>query len=255
MCADVVELKDVWVYYDDIPVLENVNLAVHEHDFLGIIGPNGGGKTTLLKVILGLIKPSKGTVSIMGNSPDHSRKYIGYVPQHKQFDRDFPIKVWDVVMMGRLSHTGLFKNYSEEDKKATKEALERVEMLEFKDRQIGKLSGGQRQRVYIARALAGNPKLFLLDEPMTGVDSAVQEELYELLTELNKKAAIIMVSHDISAVSVHVNKLACLNHKLYYHDTKELIREELEEAYHCPVEFIAHGVPHRVLREHKDDRK
>ncbi|MBC2697730.1 MAG: ABC transporter ATP-binding protein [ANME-2 cluster archaeon] len=250
MTADVVVIKDVWVHYDSIPVLEEINLVIKEHDFLGIIGVNGGGKSTLLKVILGLIKPSKGTVRVFGDMPQISRKYIGYVPQYSLFDLEFPVSVWEVVLMGRLGHTGMFKRYSEDDKKAALDALAKMDMLEYKERQVGKLSGGQQHRVFIARALAANPKLLLLDEPAAGIDTIIQEEFYELLEKLKTKMAIVLVSHDISAVSVYVDKIACLNHRLYYHDSKELTAEDLEATYHCPVELIAHGVPHRVLKKH-----
>lgn len=246
----VIELKDIWVYYDRITILESVDLVVEPHDFLGIIGPNGGGKSTLLKVILGLIKPSKGMVRVLGDTPRRARRDIGYLPQYSIIDMDFPMSVWDVVLTGRLGHTGLFKRYSEDDKKAAYNALLEVSMLDYKNRQIGKLSGGQRQRVFIARALAGEPKLILLDEPTTGIDSIAKEEFYELLNKLKEKMAIVMVSHDISAVSIYVDKIACLNHRLFYHNSKELTSGDLEAAYQCPVELIAHGVPHRVLKMH-----
>jgi zinc transport system ATP-binding protein len=251
MKTEMIVLKDVCVYYNDITVLEDVNLTLEQHDFLGIIGPNGGGKSTLLKVILGLVKPGKGTIKICGDTPKKSRKYIGYVPQYSLFDLDFPMSVWDVVLMGRLGHAGLFKKFSNNDKKMALDALMTVDMLEYRNHQIGSLSGGQRQRVFIARALAANPRLLLLDEPAAGIDTVMQTEFYELLEKLNRnKMTIIMVSHDISAVSIHVDKIACLNHKLFYHDSKELTVEDLEATYQCPVELIAHGVPHRVLKNH-----
>jgi len=250
MNREVIELKDVWVYYGDLPILKEINLVVKENDFLGIIGPNGGGKSTLLKVVLGLIKPSRGTIRVFGDTPQNSRKYVGYVPQYSLFDMDFPITVRDVVLMGRLGHTGLLKRYSKVDKKAALDALETVDMLEYRDQQIGNLSGGQRQRVFIARAVAGDPKLLLLDEPTAGIDAIMREEFYEMLDRLKATMAIVMVSHDISAVSVYVNKIACLNHTLYYHNSKELTPEDLDAAYQCPVELLAHGVPHRVLKKH-----
>ena len=250
MKTEVIILKDVWVHYDGIKVLEGVDLTLKQHDFLGIIGPNGGGKSTLIKVILGLVKPSRGTIRVLGDTPQNSRKYIGYVPQYSLFDPDFPMSVWDVVLMGRLGQVGLFKKYSKNDKKMALDALEMTDMLEYKDRQIGNLSGGQRQRVFIARGLVSNPKLLLLDEPAAGIDTIMQTEFYELLEKLKTKMTIIMVSHDISAVSVYVDKIACLNHKLFYHDSKEMTAEDLEATYQCPVELIAHGVPHRVLKHH-----
>lgn len=248
----IVKLKDIWVHYDSIPVLEGINLSIETNDFLGIIGPNGGGKTTLLKVILGLIKPSRGTVEVFQKSPQESKSKIGYVSQHNLFDRDFPASVRDVVLMGRYGNTGLFKRYSRADKESVKSALEFAGMFDYRSRQIGKLSGGEQQRVFIARALVSGPELLLLDEPTASVDSAMQTEFYELLEKLKKRMTIVMVSHDIGAVSVYVDKIACLNRQLFYHGFKEISPEVLEATYKCPVQMIAHGaVPHRVLKEHE----
>ena len=248
---EVVKLEGVWVQYNGVPILEGINLAIEQDDFLGIIGPNGGGKTTLLKVILGLISPSRGKVSVLGKPPEKSRSNIGYVPQHNLFDRDFPINVWDVVLMGRYGKSGLFRRYSSEDRRATQDALQTVGMLDYKDRQMGKLSGGELQRIFIARALVAEPRLLLLDEPTASVDPAMQTDFYELLEKLKKQMAIVLVSHDISAVSIYVDKLACLNRQLHYHGSKEITPEILEATYKCPVQMIAHGfVPHRVLKEH-----
>ncbi len=248
---DVVKLKDVWVRYDGEAVLEGINLSIGQSDFLGIIGPNGGGKTTLLKVMLGLITPRQGQVSILGKLPQNSRNSIGYVPQINVFDRDFPINVWDVVLMGRYGNTGLVKRYGKADKDSAQRALETVGISNLKSRQIGKLSGGEQQRVFIARALVSQPKLLLLDEPTASVDPAMQTEFYELLDRLKKQMAIVLVSHDISAVSIYVDKIACLNRQLFYHGSKEISPEILEATYKCPVQMIAHGtVPHRVLKEH-----
>lgn len=248
---EVASLKDVWAHYDGVPALEGITFSIYKKDFLGIIGPNGGGKTTLLKIMLGLIKPTKGEVRILGDTPDKQRKFVGYIPQHSLFDRDFPATVWDVVLMGRLGHAKRFKDYTDADRGITLNALKTVGMLELKESQIGKLSGGQQQRVFLARALVTEPKLLLLDEPMASVDVALQTGLYELLEKLTENMAIVMVSHDIGAISVHVSKIACLNHKLFYHNSKEILPEELEETYKCPVQLIAHGVPHRVLKKHQ----
>jgi len=248
---ELVKLENVWVHHDNIPVLEAINLSIESNDFLGIIGPNGGGKTTLLKVILGLIKPSRGTVTVLGTSPERGRKHIGYISQLNLFDRDFPIRVFEVVLMGRYNRAGLIRGYNEADKNAAVAALETVDMLDYKDRQVGKLSGGEQQRVFIARALTTNPKLLLLDEPTASIDPGMQAEFYELLEKLKGNMAIVLVSHDISAVSIYVNEIACLNHRLFYHGSKEVSAEELEKTYQCPIQLIAHGtVPHRVLREH-----
>ncbi|MBU0569162.1 ABC transporter ATP-binding protein, partial [Patescibacteria group bacterium] len=165
MKNEAVRLTDVWVEFDGATILEKQNLILFENDFLGIIGPNGGGKTTLLKVILGLIEPSRGEVKVFGQPPVMARKNIGYVPQLSFFDKDFPISVMEVVLMGRLAVRSLFQRFTHEDRNAALMALERVEMTDLRHRQIGKLSGGERQRVFIARALVSNPKLLLLDEP------------------------------------------------------------------------------------------
>ena len=247
---EVVRLEDVWVRFDGVAILEGIDLSVYQNDFLGMIGPNGGGKTTLLKVILGLIRPSQGKVTVLGSTPERGRRFVGYVPQYSLFDRDFPVSVWDVVLMGRLGQAGRFRRYSEEDKKAALNVLETVEMLDFKGSQIGRLSGGQQQRVFIARALVSEPKLLLLDEPTASVDAPMMEEFYELLNRLKKRMAIVLVTHDLSAVSIYVDTVGCLNRKLYYHHSKEVSAEDLEAAYQCPIELIAHGVPHRVLSDH-----
>ena len=248
---EVVRLEDVWVHYDGVPVLEGIDLAIYQDDFLGVIGPNGGGKTTLLRVILGLVKPSRGKVTILGSTPKRCRKFVSYVPQHSLFDQEFPASVWDVVLMGRVGQSGLFKRYSREDKKAALDALETAEMLDHGDRKIGDLSGGQRQRVFIARALVAEPKLLLLDEPTASVDAPMMTEFYELLERLKQRMAIVLVTHDLSAVSIYVDKIACLNRRLFYHHSKEISAEELEATYQCPIQLIAHGVPHRVLKEHE----
>jgi len=247
----IVKLNEVCVTYDDLVVLEGVNLSVHQNDFLGIMGPNGGGKTTLLKLILGLVHPRTGEVKVFGTAPEKARKFVGYVPQHSRFDFDFPVSVEEVVLMGRYRHSGLFKRYDGTDREITQGALKTVGMWELGRRQIGKLSRGQQQRVLLARALVSEPQLLILDEPTASVDARMQTGFYELLGELKHKMTIILVSHDVGAVSVHVDKIACLNRRLFYHNSKEITAEELMKTYQCPVEMIAHGVPHRVLKKHE----
>ena len=249
--AEVVRLEDVWVRYNGTPVLEGVSLVVEQGDFLGIIGPNGGGKTTLIKVMLGLVKPIRGKVSVLGKPPQQNRRDVGYVPQYNLFDRDFPINVMDTVLMGRNGIIGLVRRYGSKDRKLAEDALKTVGMFKYRNQQTGRLSGGEQQRVFIARALVSQPKLLMLDEPTASVDSTMQTEFYELLEGLKHEMAIIMVSHDLSAVSIYVDKIACLNRKLYYHGSKEIEPEVLEATYKCPIQMIAHGtVPHRVLKEH-----
>ena len=248
---EVVRMEDVWLHYDGASILEGVNLSIEHGDFLGLIGPNGGGKTTLLKVILGLVKPSHGKVLVLGQTPERGRRFIGYVSQHNLFDHDFPVSVWDVVLMGRYGRAGLLRRYSGEDRRTAQKALQTMGMLDYKNRQVGKLSGGEQQRVFIARALVSEPRLLLLDEPTASVDPTMQTEFYELLERLKEQMAIVLVSHDISAISIYVDKIACLNRQLFYHGSKEIGPEVLEATYKCPVQMIAHGtVPHRVLREH-----
>jgi len=248
---NLLEIKGLTAEVEGREILHDVNLTIHPGETLVMFGPNGGGKTTLLKVILGLIKPSRGKVSVLGKPPEKSRNNIGYVPQHNLFDHNFPINVWNAVLMGRYGRAGLLRRYSKEDKNTAQKALQTVGMLDYKNRQIGKLSGGEQQRVFIARALVSEPRLLLLDEPTASVDSTMQTDFYELLERLKQQMAIVLVSHDIGAVSIYVDKIACLNHQLFYHGSKEIKPEVLEATYKCPVQMIAHGtVPHRVLKEH-----
>jgi zinc transport system ATP-binding protein len=247
-----IELIDVNLSIGNTSILENVNLAVEENDFIGIIGPNGGGKTSLLKIILGLLPPTSGKALVFGKLASHNSSSVGYVPQQSEFTKDFPISVWDVVMMGRVGGKKIFSRISKDDKMIVDEAIEMVNMSEFKSKTIGHLSGGQKQRVLIARALSVKPKILLLDEPTASVDTKTGQNVYELLNELNNNTTIILVSHDMSAISRYVRKIACLNKTLVYHDSKEITKEMLEDTYQCPVDLIAHGVPHRVLDEHKD---
>jgi zinc transport system ATP-binding protein len=251
---EVISVKHLWAGYDSEAVLEDINLSVKELDFIGLIGPNGGGKTTLLKVLLGLLAPMRGEVRIMGKSVEESRRYIGYVPQTVEFDRDFPISVWDVAQMGRLGRRRLLQRYTAQDNEIVAEALRSVDMLDLRDHPIGELSGGQRQRVYIARALATKPKILLLDEPMASVDTQVSTDIYELLRQLNEHITILMVSHDMSAISSHVKTVGCLNRWLFYHGEKQITPDMLEAAYQCPIDLIAHGVPHRVFPEHISEK-
>jgi zinc transport system ATP-binding protein len=246
----VIKLKNLYVSYGKTNVLENINFQVNELDFIGIIGPNGAGKSTLLKTLLGLITPKSGYISIMDYPVSEGRKYIGYVPQVLEFDRAFPILVEDVVRMGRLSKKRLFHRYNSHDEKIVRHCLEQVGMIKLRSRSIGELSGGERQRVYIARALASQPQILLLDEPTANVDSKVQKSIYELLKELNEYMTILLISHDLGAISTHVKTIACLNRYLYYHQDKIITAQMIQETYQCPIDLIAHGIPHRVLPKH-----
>lgn len=237
--------------YNGETIIEDVSFEVEHKDFFGIIGPNGGGKSTLLKALLGLIPVQKGSIRIFGKPPEKGRKDIGYVAQYAEFDRRFPISVWDVVLMGRRSKRGLVPWYTDKDTKEAEQALRTVRLLEYKHRHISELSGGQRQRVFIARALAGNPRILLLDEPTASVDKDMQETIYQFLKQINEEMTIVLVTHDIGVLSSYVNRVSCLNRYLFTHDDDRFISKEMiEHAYSCPVELIAHGVPHRVFDDH-----
>lgn len=251
MSPSVVHAQGVSFAYDGHPVLEDVDLRVRQGEFLAVLGPNGGGKTTLLKVLLGILKPHQGVVTVLGAAPGRMARKVGYVPQHTNVHTRFPITVEDVALLGRLPHRPLGRGFSATDREAARQALERVGMWELRHRRIGRLSGGQRQRVFIARALANAPELLFLDEPTASVDREFQTALYNLLKELNASMTIIVVSHDLSILSSYATSVACVNKTLYYHDRAEFTQTMLETAYHCPVELVAHGpVPHRVLKDH-----
>jgi len=248
MSNEIVRLANVSFRFGDNDVLENISLSIYSSDLLAILGPNGGGKTTLLKIILGILKPSTGSVKLFGSTPEKGRKNVGYLPQLNVLDFTFPINVFDAVLMGRYSQ--IARSYRAADYSATKDALEMVGMYSLRGRHISMLSGGQLQRILIARALVRNPGLLLLDEPMSGVDPQSQASFYDLINKLNEIMAVVFVTHDISAISTYFEKVVCLNKKLFYHGPKEGSIGKLEEIYRCPVEIIAHGIPHRVLKEH-----
>jgi zinc transport system ATP-binding protein len=250
-----VEIQNLRAGYGENIVLEDINLRIRENDYVGLIGPNGGGKTTLLKVILGLVQPRQGTVRVMGQSPKQGRRHIGYVPQLAVLDWDFPISVWDIVRMGRLNNNHLLRRFTDQDDAIVTESLQAVDILDLKNRGLNELSGGQRQRVYIARALATEPALLLLDEPTASVDMEAQSHIYELLNQINDWVTILLISHDMNVVSRYVKTIGCLNRHLHYHREKQITPEMLQAGYHCPVDLIAHGIPHRVLATHESDPK
>ncbi len=256
MSGPVIEVDDVRVRMRGQTVLEDVSLTVHQDDVYAIIGPNGGGKTTLLRVILGLLAPAAGEVRILGSTERKMRKYLGYVPQFRTFDFDYPITVREMVLSGRLGHVTRFpRRYDGGDRARTEEALETMRIADLADRQIRDLSGGEQQRAIIARALVGDPKVLLLDEPTVYVDAPTEAQFYSILDRLRDRMAIVLVTHDIGVLPEHVTRVACLNRRLYTHDTGEITTDMLEAAYHCPVDLIAHGVPHRVFPEHSKEER
>ena len=249
MTAPVAELQHVSLALRGIPVLEDVSLRIDAGDYLAILGPNGGGKTTLLKLLLGLLSPDRGTVRVFGGGPKDAAGRVGYVPQVRTFDPEFPIRIIEVVLMGRLRR-GSWGRLGVEDRERARAALVQVDMWELAERPIGALSGGQLQRVLIARALVGEPELLLLDEPTSSLDERMGRSIWDFFEELSRSMSVVVVSHDIGAISRHVRGVACLNRRLYAHPSKALTPEVMEAAYGCPIDLVAHGHPHRVLPEH-----
>lgn len=246
-------IKNLNVFYDNICALSDINLTILEGDFLGIIGPNGGGKSTLLKAILGLVSPSSGTINILGEAPQQADSLLGYVPQFSKAGNKFPISVQEVVLMGRLRHKNkIFTSFTHEDYEIADAIMENLNIAHLRNRQISQLSGGQLQRVMIARALTIQPKLLLLDEPAANLDTESKNRIYTLLNELNKRMTIILVTHDMMAISSYVKSIACLNKKMYYHGEPELNNVVVKKVFGCPVDLLAHGIPHRVLKDHKE---
>lgn len=246
-----VEMLGVSFSYGRSPVLEDVDLTVESGEFLGVLGPNGAGKTTLLRLLLGLLEPDAGEVRVLGGTPAHARGRVGYVPQFARFDRKMPIRVGDVVLMGRLRAHRFGPRWREEDREAAWRAMSMVELEGLAGRQVGSLSGGQLQRSLIARALAMEPELLLLDEPTASVDTPVGRELYATLAGLTDRMTVILVTHDVGVLAREVESVACLNRRLFYHGTEALSREVLEKTYGSEVDLVSHGAEHRHLGDHR----
>lgn len=224
--------------YDGPPVVQDVCLSIPSRDFVCVLGPNGGGKTTLIKLALGLVRPQSGTISVLGTTPEKARPRIGYMPQRSQLDPQFPVSVSDVVLMGRLGHGRTAGPYGRADREIAERALAEVNMLDFRRRRFAVLSGGQRQRVLIARALACEPDLLLLDEPTANLDPTVQEDLYKLLHKLNAQLTVIIVSHDLGFVSTFFRTVVCVNRTAHLHPTSELTQRTVENVYGRAVRLV-----------------
>lgn len=246
----IIQLKDVSFSYDGPPVIEHADLDIDTRDFVCVIGPNGGGKTTLLKLMLGLLEPDGGKVRVLGKPPRDTRSGIGYMPQHAHLDPKFPVSVQDVVLMGRLGQTRRLGPYRRRDKQVVGRVLGEVGVQDLAKRAFSSLSGGQRQRVLIARALACEPELLFLDEPTAGLDPAVQDDVYSLLGELNRRLTIVLVSHDVGFVSIHFKSVVCVNRSVHVHPTSELKERGVADLYGREVRMLHYPVG---IRGRSDD--
>lgn len=242
-----IKIEKLSAGYDKVPVLEDIDLEIYDKDFIGVIGPNGGGKTTLLKAILGLLKPESGSIHF-SKEMSGRKKPIGYLPQVRHIDRKFPITVFDVVLSGALMKNR--QNAKSIAKDKAEALLEEMGVAGIRNKAIGELSGGQMQRVFLCRALLSDPKLLILDEPDTFVDNRFEGELYEKLQKLNEELAILLVSHDVGTITSCVKSIACVNKYLHYHPSNVISQEQLAN-YNCPIQIISHGeIPHTVLKHH-----
>jgi zinc transport system ATP-binding protein len=249
MRQSIITIRDLSFNYDSLCALKHVDLDIYADDFVGIIGPNGGGKSTLIKAIMGIV-PYSGTIEYSESLLRNKKPHIGYLPQTSNFDKAFPISVLEVVMSGLQSERGLWRGYGKKERRRAMETLERASLSDLANRAIGELSGGQLQRVMLCRAIISEPKLLVLDEPTNFVDNRFENELYNLLHHLSHNMAIMMVSHDVGTISSVVNNIVCVNRHVHRHDSNMITEEQLLN-YNCPIQIITHGnVPHTVLGEH-----
>lgn len=235
-----IEVEDLSFSYGGALVLERVGLVIEAGEFVGLVGPNAGGKSTLLKLILGLLEPQVGHIKVLGQMPRQAVRHIGYVPQHPSFPRDFPISVEQVVLMGRLGTGSLLGGYRKRDRDSTAQALAEVDASDLAKRPIGTLSGGQLQRVLLARALVGEPRILILDEPTANIDQRAESDVFDLLADLNQRLTILLVSHDIAFISAYVGRVACLNRTLACHPTQAVDEHVIQRLYGRHVRRVAH---------------
>jgi zinc transport system ATP-binding protein len=254
--GSVVSLSKIWVWRGRNLVLRDVSVEIGSGKFVGLMGPNGGGKTTLLKVIVGLIRPDRGEVRVAGPI----KRTVGYVPQERSVDPEFPVTAADVVEMGLYGRLGLVPRIGDAERRLVEEALAHVGMHQHAARRFGELSGGQKQRVFIARAIVGQPRLLLLDEPTTGVDAKARDDFYKLLAHLRADLAltIILASHDLEVVPQQVDEIVCINQSVFVHAPPEEVShtDAFRRAYGCELELMTHGEhPHRVIGKHEDQER
>ena len=242
--APVIELSGVSFAYGTVPVLQDVELAVAPGEFLGIVGPNAGGKSTLLKLILGLLEPVAGRVRVLGRRPQAASPAIGYVPQYPAFARDFPVTVEQVVLTGRLGRGRLLGGYRREDREMARWVMTQTEIVDLAPRRIATLSGGQLQRVLVARALACEPQILILDEPTANIDMRVESDIFDLLRVLNQRMTILVVSHDVAFISAYVRRVACVNRTLLCHATESIDGQVIQDLYGGEVRHVAHVHAH-----------
>lgn len=237
----IIKIDNVSFSFAGPVVLDHVSLTVMKGEFLGIVGPNGGGKSTLLKLMLGLLEPDSGSITVLGKSPKRGRSAIGYVAQYVGFERTFPITVQDAVLLGLVGKSRLTFGYRSDDYQRVSNALRETEIEDLSDRLLNTLSGGQLQRVLIARALVSEPEILILDEPTSNIDSRVEEDIFDLLKKLNERSTILVVSHDIGFISEYVTRVACLNRTLVCHETAAISGKTIEELYGTHVHMIQHS--------------
>jgi len=245
--SELIELRDVSFGFGNSLLLENISLVVREGDYILMMGPNGGGKTTLLKLIMGIYKPWRGTIEFAPGVRDR----IGYVPQFSAFNRNFPMTVGDMVLTGCTSSGNILKRHSRAEREKSELILKNLNLLDKKDKSINSLSGGEVQRLLISRALVSDPLVLLLDEPTTSIDLPSQATLLDLLDEFRGQMTILIVTHDPTPFAGIYNHVACVNHDLHYHNRGEMEAGHLEQVYGCPVELLGHGIPHTLLDRHK----
>lgn len=250
-----IEIENCFFSFNGAPVLKDVNIRIYHGDFVAVIGPNGGGKTTLVKLILGLLKPKEGRVRLLGDDPARTCRRVGYMPQYSTGEKRFPITVLEVALLGRLGMTGMGCTFTRKDREAAGRVLRLVGMEAYKHKRIAELSGGQIQRTILARALISDPEVLFLDEPMASIDIDGQTLLFDLLGELNKEITILFVTHDVGLLSRNVKSVICVNETVFFHHEPEITPDMasllMGKSEICPVEMVAHGLPHRVLGKHK----